>query len=530
MGGLVTPPEPSKESGYYVSGNYYFSLLLKGEELDVCFPLCSQSSLFCFRLRGFLDERDVEGETWFGYGRKDGSGVKVVVPPDRPGFLVENGAERFPSSVGAYSKVFWEMAHEAFSMSVSWTDRPVYYCKLGSVYPAIAFLRYNSDVFVAVGDTPERAVLSTVHLSRLGVERVHSESEAWYSRFTSLGNGRLISNAMLAVFYSNSKCMDRGDGCIMASKSPKYYVAGGFWSRDFVFWTLPLLERVAPERVRELLQLLLTKYFGGRGVHALYLDGRVLYDGFELDELAATILSVSKALDYGVIDVGDARTYLDSILKDLSIRKAEGHHIYSTELNSSDDPAVYPYVTYDNVVLWYSLVKLAGSMGKEGRRIMDLASALREDVLENMVIRDEERFCYSTDLKGNYESYDDPTGSLLLLPYFGFIEEDSQLYRNTVDWIKSKRNPYLVSGRYTGAGNRHVGHPWVHYYSSLLLSGDPEGLVLTEMELDRGLACETIDENTGRCLTGIHFPGSSGLMVYSILRYLEGSRGRRGRL
>ncbi|MEM3795228.1 MAG: hypothetical protein QW429_05075, partial [Thermoprotei archaeon] len=106
MGGLVTPPEPSKESGYYVSGNYYFSLLLKGEELDVCFPLCSQSSLFCFRLRGFLDERDVEGETWFGYGRKDGSGVKVVVPPDRPGFLVESGAERFPSSVGAYSKVF----------------------------------------------------------------------------------------------------------------------------------------------------------------------------------------------------------------------------------------------------------------------------------------------------------------------------------------------------------------------------------------------------------------------------------------
>lgn len=518
---IITSPQPSEETNFSVSGNYYFSLIVKDNTSQVCFPVCSQNALFCFNFQDFLNQGDVGCKGWFG-SYSSAEGTKIIIPPDRPGFYIEKGFTNAPKHAKAFSKIFWKIPHEVDSMLTNWSEYPVLYSNFGGSFPAIAFVERSPGIFVGIGDTPDRAILNAIHLTRLGVEMIEKEALEFYDKVRSKADNELLAtNTMASIFLSNSRCIDSEENCIMASKSPEYYVSTGFWSRDFIFWTLPIIERFDKVRSKELVNLLFGKYWKNKGTHALYLDGRVLYDGFELDELSAYILAIAKAIDYNLMNNDIALRNYSDILEILERRKAIDHYIYSTDLNSSDDPVSFPYVTYNNVILWYSLKELSRALGPlEGKDPGNLASKIRNDINESMVIKENEMFCYSSDLHGRFEVYDDPTGSLILLPFFGFVGKDSNIYRKTVDWIKSKRNKFMINGRYPGLSNRHVNHPWVHYYASLLLVGDSDGEIIFNMPLDKGMACETISENSGSCVTGIHFPGSSGILSEAGLKYL----------
>ncbi len=363
-----------------------------------------------------------------------------------------------------------------------------------------------------MGDTPESAVLNNISMARDGVKKLKFETKKFFKKFQNLDKFTR-DNALMAIFYSNGKCVDTEDDCILASKSPKYYVSGGFWARDFLFWTYPIIEKFDVERARHLLYVILKKYWKNKGIHALYFDGRILYPGFELDQLSYYFYLLERSFHYGVIDIKTADSLGKEILSLLKNYKSEKFHLYRTELNSSDDPVKYSYVTYSNIVLWYFIRMFGNSLKNE--KYIKLAEYIKKDIMKNMIHNN--MFCYSTDLKGKYEFYDDPTGSLILLPYFGFIDFNSDVYRNTVDWIKTK-NPYLIDGKYQGCGNRHVNHPWLFYYASLILTDQLDTSFIKNLPLDNRLSCETIDENTGECLTGLHFPGCAGFIVQALLK------------
>ena len=287
-----------------------------------------------------------------------------------------------------------------------------------------------------------------------------------------------------------------------------------------MLWSLAGIERISPQRAKELLSVFIRKYSKNKGTHALYIDGRILYDGFELDELAAYLLAISKAVKYEILDKDTAWNLAEDALGELERWKSESINLYSTELNSSDDPVGRTYVTYDNVILWHSLEQVSMSLGgTSGRRSSDLARSIRMDIMNHMIEPERKIFCYSTDLKGDFRIYDDPTGSLLLLPFLGFIDRSDETFTNTVRWIKSDLNEFMIKGNHAGCGNTHVGHPWIHYYSSLLMLGDPDGEEVLRLPNYAKLACETIDETTGQCLTGIHFPGSAGFLSEAVLLY-----------
>lgn len=514
---MVTSPEISTESGFSLSGNYYLSIVVKENKTKVCFPLRSQNSLFCFELDGLIDQHRIGHHPWFGYD--DGS--NVIVPPDRPGFIIRKSSPAYTGQPTAFSKIFWKLQQTVKSVKTHWSEIPVLYSEFGSASPAIAFLEASGDLFVSVGDTPDRSILSAIHISRAGRETIRKESAEFAKRFSFLPNEWLKQNAFLSLFYSNSRCVDHENSCIMASKSPEYYVSSGFWSRDFVLWSLPLIELLDPPRSRELIHVLLTEYWKNRGTHALYLDGRILYEGFELDELAAYLIALSKGVRLGIVGTENAEKRVAEILADLESKRSSSAVLYRTDLNSSDDPVVYPYVTYDNVLLWHSLRMMADSIPgtRSGVDLSKLAEGLRSDIMSKLVSPEKRMFCYSSDLNGNFEYYDDPTGSLLLLPSLGFISANDGRMIATARWIKSSSNRYLKNGRFGGVSNRHVAHPWVHHSANLLLAGDRDGLRIAEAPLDNRFACETIDELTGSCLTGIHFPGSAGFLVSSFLSF-----------
>ncbi|MGC9138899.1 MAG: hypothetical protein ACP5G5_07870 [Thermoplasmata archaeon] len=57
----LTVPERDVESGFIIGGNYYFSILLKNGITEICFPLSSSNSHFCFKFKGLLDEKFFNG-------------------------------------------------------------------------------------------------------------------------------------------------------------------------------------------------------------------------------------------------------------------------------------------------------------------------------------------------------------------------------------------------------------------------------------------------------------------------------------
>jgi hypothetical protein len=519
---VITSPEEIRELNYRVSGNYYLSLLIKGNVLEICFPLCSESSLACFRINNLVSENDFEGEGWIELLSQEKE-VKIVIPPYRSGFYIGKRIKK-GLNVEAYSKIFWEIQRSVSILNTNWSEIPVYYSSIGKYLPSIAFKEVENGLFVGVGDSPERAILNSIHLSRIGEGNMQSETEKFLSRFDGVKKKLLRDNIFVSLFYSNSICTDQEDSCIMASKSPKYYVSGGFWSRDFIFWTLPIIERYDPERAKELILLLLGKYWKHKGTHALYLDGRILYEGFELDQLSFYFLALERAIFHKILEPEKSIIMASELMDSLIVRKSDRYNLYSTYLNSSDDPVIYPYVTFDNVALWYSIHAYGARLNNTllEKSYLEYSENIRKDVMKEMV--KEGMFCYSSDLNGNYEFYDDPTGSLLLLPYLGFVDKDSDAMRNTLKWINSDRNEFRIGGKFSGLGNRHVKHPWIHGYATEVLSGFADPSIVDGIPMDGGISCETIDENNGKCLTGIHFPGSSAFLVQSLMNKSEKDR------
>jgi len=511
---IITSPSKSMEFNFKLSGNYYISIILKGNVVELCFPLCSQSRLVCFRIRNFIGEPDFSDDGFIKNYYNDGK-TEFIIPPERSGFYI---SRKVPDrmKVEAYSKLFWEIEEDVRTMMNGWSGKSSYYCRIGNTMPSIGFHEGENGTFVAIGDTPDRAILNAIHLARTGKDLLRKEAVDFLSRFSSLDTKLMIDNSLLAIFFSNSACIDEERNCILASKSPKYYVSGGFWARDFIFWTLPLIERFDPSRAKKLIGELLESYWKNKGIHALYIDGRILYEGFELDQLAYYFIALEKGITYGLITPLEARSMGKEILDILEGYRSDRYHLYRTELDSSDDPVEYPYVTFDNVVLWYGIKTLGIKISEfSDDEFLKTATAIKRDIMHNMV-KDGE-FCYSTDLDGNYEFYDNPTGSLVLLPYLKFVEKRDDAFIKTLRRIRSKENRYWIDGEYPGAGNRHVNHPWIHYYASEIIAGFRDPSFVSHIEMDSGLACETIDEKTGLCLTGIHFPGASAFLVSSIL-------------
>lgn len=73
------------------------------------------------------------------------------------------------------------------------------------------------------------------------------------------------------------------------------------------------------------------------------------------------------------------------------------------------------------------------------------AEAVRQAIYAHCVFRDAEQkpyFGWSVDLEGQHNVYDEPPGSLQLLPYYSFCEPDDEVWRNTVAMIRAPSYAY----------------------------------------------------------------------------------------
>lgn len=392
-------------------------------------------------------------------------------------------------------------------------------------------------IWFGLGFEEVAAATSAKEMLRQGFQTELDKTVEWLAeRERTVGDSALDEllniNLFFSYFFGGGKTLDTEEFVLATSRSPRYYVSAAYWDRDSLLWSFPAILLADPDTAEEMLHYVFTRQIRNIGIHSRYIDGTLLEPGFELDELCAPVIAL---LNY-VERTGNAeilqRQYIKDgiklILKRLNTKRHPETALYETFLQPTDDTRVYPYITYDNVLVWYILRKLAQYF-PEYSELTEEADRVKTAIYENCVReKDGKRmFAWSVDLNGNWDVYDEPPGSLLLLPHYGFCGQDDEIWKRTRDVILRKDYPYSFAGcPIAEIGCPHAPHPWVLSIANSLLSGRREEAKrhLALCKMDNGIACESVDEYTGESATGDAFATCAGFLAYSIDTAFSGKK------
>ncbi len=384
------------------------------------------------------------------------------------------------------------------------------------------------DIPWGVGYEGVAASTSAKELLRQGFDAVYDRTVRWLSaREKPLADPKLHellnTNLFFAFFYASGRTVDTEELCLMTSRSPRYYVSAAYWDRDSLLWAFPAILTVDAAYAREILTYVFTRQARNFGVHSRFIDGTMLEPGFELDELCAPVI----ALDRYVEKTGDTafaarpfvRDGLEEILRRMEAKKHPSVPMYETFLQPTDDMHNHIYLTYDNALVCYALRALAKLLNRP--ELAEEAERTRRAVYEHCVKEQNGRpfFAWSVDLNGHFDIYDEPPGSLLLLPFYGFCEENDPIWQTTAAMIRDESYPLSFAGHpIAEIGCKHAPHPWILSICNSLLSGHADSalLHLSRTPLDNGVACESVNEDTGLCETGEAFATCAGFLSYAL--------------
>ena len=341
------------------------------------------------------------------------------------------------------------------------------------------------------------------------------------------------TNLYFCIYFSTGITLDTEELVLVTSRSTRYYVSAAYWDRDSLFWSFPAVLDADPHLARQMLSYVFGRQRRNIGIHSRYIDGTVLEPGFELDELMAPVIALGRYIestaDRSLLKEADVQKGLAEIWHKLESRRHPDIWLYSTFLQPTDDEHVYPYLTYDNVLVWLAYTTAASLTADESRRAEFLSAAahVKEAIYTHCVQNGPEGpyFAWSVDLEGRHDVYDEPPGSLQLLPYLGFCSARDETYINTVRRIRSADYPYSFAGcPIAEIGCPHAPHPWLLSVANSLLCGRTGQSmdILKKAPMDNGIVCESIDENTGVCTTGEAFATCAGFVCHAIRWALEG--------
>lgn len=341
---------------------------------------------------------------------------------------------------------------------------------------------------------------------------------------------KLNRNLFFSYFFGSGRTLDTEEYVLVTSRSPRYYVSAAYWDRDSLLWSFPSIVLVDAEAAEEMLRYVFTRQIRNIGIHSRYIDGTLLEPGFELDELCAPIIALGRYIERSgdrdyvrkpFIEEGIAR-----ILKRLKEKRHPEYALYETFLQPTDDKRTYPYITYDNVLVWYALRKIAELYQdiwpqEKCAALLAEAEAVDAAIRNNCVFEKDGKpmFAWSVDLKGGWDIYDEPPGSLLLLPHYGYCSMEDPVWQHTAAIIRRADYPYSFAGcPIAEIGCPHAPHPWILSFANSMLSDQKEAakrhLLLCGM--DNGIACESVDEYTGESRTGDAFATCAGFLAYAL--------------
>ena len=391
----------------------------------------------------------------------------------------------------------------------------------------------SAEIIWGFGYEEVAAAASAKEILRQGYRHEYERTASWLAartfvvsdaRFSELLNLNLFFN----FFYAAGITLDTEELCLVTSRSPRYYVSAAYWDRDSLLWSFPAITMVDTAFARDALIYVFTRQIRNVGIHSRFIDGTLLEPGFELDELCAPIVALRRYVDIsGDGTILEEKCVLDGIQHILRILESKKHpeiDLYETFLQPTDDPHLYKYLTYNNMLVWRMLTDLNILCDLP---LLEQAERVRRAIYTHCVQEQGGKriFAWAVDLQGNWYTYDEPPGSLMLMAWYGFCAADNETYCNTVDTIRDPGYRYSFSGMpIAELGCEHAPHPWVLSICNSLLSGHRESALthLSRTQLDNGVACESVHEVTGECTTGKAFATCAGFLAFALGEALRG--------
>ncbi len=357
---------------------------------------------------------------------------------------------------------------------------------------------WQTHFYFGLGLDEIGAFAAARELQRTGGKVLRQQTVKWLEerrRVTKTKDPQLDSmmnlNAFFNRFYATGVTIDTEEVVCLTSRSPRYYVSGAYWDRDTLLWSFPSILATDPEWARKVLGYVFARQGKNFGIHSRYLNGAVLEPGFELDQLCAPVIALRNYLettrDLGFLNQPGVRESLERFQRELAAKKHRKNDLYQTWLLPSDDPWPQRYVTYDNVLVWRALMDLAQIHRMEKNKLLSVkisrlqrqAGLVRDAIIRYCVTKGPKgrMFAWSVDLevKGSHMLYDEPPGSLLLLPHYGFCKVSYPLWKRMRDWVYSPDYPYSFAGKpFEEVGCAHAPHPWVLASVNSLLAGQKD--------------------------------------------------------
>jgi len=399
--------------------------------------------------------------------------------------------------------------------------------KLESRRPRALYVSLNAD--------PDGAGTTLVHLRRKGFQTIYKELKEFLAdKIITVPDGQikniLNENMFFNYFFSTSVDFYSNRRVALTSRSSRYYVSGAFWERDFFLWSLGAIKLCDKQLYEDLYREMLITHHKNAGDHAHYIDGTVLYPGFELDEAAGYF--IDQDFSEGFFDEEVLKAY-DRIVARIEREFDSEMGLYRTFLLPSDDPADQEFVLIDNVILlrgYKNLIKVYGKLRRPTKFLENRVSALCRNLYKFIKPVDGKNiYVWSIGKDGEYRLYNDPPGNLGTLVFYGMPLDE--VFKNTVDFYYSPKYMYYdENARFKELACDH--HP--NTPSGLGLCGSllnplrrNEALdIVKNAPLDNGLLCESFDKNTGEARTGTGFATGTGYLAFALYKaFAEGENG-----
>jgi hypothetical protein len=319
-------------------------------------------------------------------------------------------------------------------------------------------------------------------------------------------------NLLFTTYYAWGRAIDTEQFVGMTSRSNRYYVSAAYWDRDAMLWSYPALLDSDTARAREALDYALGTQARNAGIHSRFIDGVVLEDGFELDELVAPIVAlasyVAKTHDMAMLE--RHRAVIETLLGRLRAQRDPATGLYATFQDSQDEYVRKPFSIYDNVLTWKVFGDLAKIAALEHRPqdaalLTSEAAKLKGAIYHYGVVNGADGaagpiFAALVDARGG-EFVDVPPGSLMKLPALGFVSENDPIFRRTYAWLHSKHYQYsYVEQPYGLPGSYRLPFTtsWEVADHLILAGGRAQALkILKQSPWDGGIITEGVKADTG---------------------------------
>ncbi|MEW6624445.1 MAG: metal-independent alpha-mannosidase [Bacillota bacterium] len=379
--------------------------------------------------------------------------------------------------------------------------------------------------YIALNAETDGASTTLIHLRRKGFKQIFGEWEKWLSKSIIQTSHKKIEklfneNSLFNYFYSVSKDFYTDEWAAMTSRSPRYYVSGAFWERDSFYWSFPAIKIIDVPFHEKLVREMILLHAINPGDHAHYIDGTVLYPGFELDEACGYFNDLDFSLSFFDADILKA---FEGITARIEREFDAEVGLYKTFLLPSDDPTEYPFVLFDNVLLirgYGNLIQLYRRLGLDAALLEARVTTVKTNLNKFIRIIDgKPMYIWAFDKEQRYILYNDPPGNLGTLVYYGLPNDE--IFQNTMAYYYSDRYKYYDScARFKElACDHHPNTPsGLGLCGSLLnpLYKDKALNILMEAQLDHGLLCESFDKNTGDAKTGVGFATGAGYLAFAL--------------